>query len=66
MSGSISEGHGTNSITLDMENSMTKKLAGKARSAVIGRYVKKSYTANNPNTTVIERDKSKGGGKGKM
>ena len=38
---------------------------GKARSAVTGRYVKKSYADKNPRTTVVERDKPKGGGKKK-
>jgi len=45
---------------------MAKKptTGGKARSAVTGKYVKKSYAAKNPKTTVIEHDKPKGGGKG--
>ena len=41
------------------------KSGGKARSAVSGRYVKKSYAKTHPKTTVVEHDKPKGGGKGK-
>lgn len=32
---------------------------GKARSAVTGRYVKKSYADKNPKTTVVEKSKPK-------
>ena len=39
--------------------------SGKARSAVTGQYVKKSYAKRNPRTTVVEHDKPKGGGKKK-
>jgi len=38
---------------------------GKARSAVSGRYVTKSYAKRNPRITVVEHDKSKSGGKRK-
>ena len=38
---------------------------GKARSAGTGRYVTKEYADRNPKTTVVERDKPKGGGKKK-
>ena len=37
---------------------------GKARSAVTGKYVKPNYAKTHPNTTVVEHDKPKGGGKG--
>ncbi len=40
-----------------------KSTPGKARSAVSGQYVKKSYAAKNPRTTVIEHDKPKRGPK---
>ena len=40
---------------------MAKKPSGKARSAISGRYVKKSYAKRNPRITVVERDKPKGG-----
>lgn len=36
-----------------------KKGSGKARSAITGKYVKKSYAKNHPKTTVIEKDKPK-------
>ena len=43
---------------------MAKKATpGKARSAVSGRYVKKSYAKRNPRTTVVEHDKPKSGPK---
>ncbi len=32
---------------------------GKARSAVTGKYVKKSYAKQNPSKTVVEHDKPK-------
>lgn len=43
----------------------SKSSPGKARSAVTGTYVKPAYAKAHPKTTVIERDKPKGGGKGK-
>lgn len=36
---------------------------GKSRSAITGKYVKKSYAKSHPKTTVNERDKPKGGKK---
>jgi hypothetical protein len=36
-----------------------KKSGGKARSAVTGKYVKKSYAKANPGKTVVEHDKPK-------
>lgn len=35
------------------------KQAGKARSAVSGKYVTKGYAAKNPRTTVVERQRKK-------
>ena len=43
----------------------SKSSPAKARSAVTGTYVKPGYAKANPKTTVIERDKPKGGGKKK-
>ena len=40
--------------------------AGKARSAISGRYVAKAYAKRNPRITVVEHDKPKSGGKGKQ
>ena len=42
---------------------MAKKPSGKARSAVTGKYVKKSYAKAHPKTTVVEHDKPRGGKK---
>lgn len=36
-------------------------MATKSRSAVTGRYVKKSYAKSHPNTTVNEKTKPSGG-----
>jgi hypothetical protein len=36
-----------------------KSSGGKARSAISGRYVKKSTAKKNPKTTVVEHDKKK-------
>ena len=41
----------------------SKSSPGKARSAVTGNYVKPSYAKAHPTTTVVERDKPKGGKK---
>jgi hypothetical protein len=38
---------------------MPKKSTAKARSAVTGKYVKKSYAKTHPRTTVVERTKKK-------
>jgi hypothetical protein len=38
---------------------MAKKGNSKSRSAVTGRYVKKGYAKEHPNTTVTEHDKKK-------
>ncbi len=35
------------------------KTKGKARSAITGRYVKKSYAKTHPKTTVVERDRKR-------
>ena len=46
---------------------MAKKPSGggaeKARSAKTGHYVTKDYAKRNPSTTVVERDKPRGGAK---
>lgn len=38
-----------------LEPMMERKSSGKARSAITGRYVKKSTAVRNPRTTVVEK-----------
>lgn len=44
---------------------MAKKPTGKVRSAVTGRYVKRSKAKTDPDRTVTEHDKPRRGGKKK-